>query len=412
MKVFRKIVLWMLVGLLSLGQLQRIELQYFGLNFAVYLHDIVITAFIFHILFTDPITYFRYIFESIKNNKIIVILLGITTTSFITNFIFTPDFTQLAYVFRLIVYILFGMLLAFLIKNKKYESEYLGFQFFSIGLFSLFLGFLQFILIKDTRFLSILGWDDHYARLISTYFDPTFTGIIFVVSLLIGLSNKFLQNKYLKLVQILLFSWGIILTFSRASYLALIIALAIVFLYSIETKKLVFGFLSFLFLIFLAPKPFGEGVNLLRTSTITARTNAFTSQLLHLSPQTVLIGNGLFSKKNSLDFQYISSAESQDTSVIVKQIIPSHSRMPDNVFINILLSTGIFGLLAFLVFISHYSRTIKKKNIYLFACFIALLVHSQFSNSLFQPFVLLVFLGAVVTLDQTKKAPKTTEKNE
>lgn len=398
MKIFRKIYLWIIVGLLALGQLQRIELYSFGTNISIYIHDLAIIFFLFHIFFTNPILYIAKVLAYIKNNKLLLFFLGILFFSLIINNIFYPDIIGFFYLLRLTTYILFGLSLVLLIKNNQYNRDYLGFQFFSIGLLSLLLGFIQFLFIKDTRFLSILGWDDHYARLISTYFDPGFTGIIFVLSLLLGLSNKYLENKYIKIILIIIFSWGIILTFSRSSYIALIIALAIVFLHKIEIKKIIAGLVCFTLLIFIAPKPFGEGVNLFRTSTITARKNAVTTQLSKLSKQTLLLGNGLFSEKNSLDFKYLEDTETNTPSTLTQEIIPSHSRMPDNVLINLLLSTGVLGLSVFLVLSLQFARILKENNIYLFAGFVALFVHSQFSNSLLQPFVLLIFLGSLATL--------------
>lgn len=397
MKNFRKILLWILVGLLSLGQLQRIELSQFNSSISIYFHDILIIFIIFHVLFTNFKEIRFTIINYLKKEKKLLLLSSLVLFSLIIN-ILGGDYISLLYFSRLILYIIFGILLIVLIKNNKYDPDYLKFQLFSVGVISLFLGFLQYIFIKDTRFLSIFGWDDHYARLISTYFDPGFTGIIFLFTLLIGLSCKYIQNNKIKIITVILFVWGIILTFSRASYLALIVSLLLLTTSYLKittdsAKKIAIGLLFITFLILLAPKPYGEGVDLLRTSTITARIAAISQQLTSLSPKTLILGNGLFSEKNSLN--YLSNEQNQ--------LIPSHSRMPDNLFINALLSTGIFGLLVFISLLYDLAKRIKLKNNYLYAGFIALLVHSQFSNSLLQPFILLLFLGGIATLTTPKK---------
>lgn len=386
MKIFRKIILWSLVGLLSLGQLQRLE---FFPNLAFYLHDVVISIFIFHVIFTNPITLYNYCKEILNKNKKIKIFIFFLLFPLVLNIFFNKDSISLLYFLRFFWYIIFGVTLGLLIKTKEISADYLQFQFFSVGVISLFLGFLQYIFIKDTRFLSILGWDDHYARLISTYFDPGFTGIIFLLTLLLGISSIFMRHRLVKLLILFAFSWGIVLTFSRASYLALVAAVCIILLSKLQIKKMTFGLLLFIGFVILAPKPFGEGVDLLRTSTITARTQAIAQQLKNLNAQTIFLGNGLFSEKNSLNYQ-------KNTL----ELIPSHSRIPDNIFVNIFLSSGIFGFFLFLLILFDFALILKKKNIYIFAGFIALLVHSQFSNSLLQPFVLLIFLGGLATLEK------------
>lgn len=397
MKNFRKIILWILVGLLSLGQLQRIELSQFNSAVSIYFHDILIIFIIFHVLFTNFKDIKLTVINYLKKEKKVLLFLFLLLFSHLLNII-SGDYISLLYSLRLFLYITFGISLSILIKNNKYDAEYFKFQLFSVGVISLFLGFLQYIFIKDTRFLSIFGWDDHYARLISTFFDPGFTGIIFLLTVLIGLSCKYIQNNTVKIITVAVFIWGIILTFSRASYLALIVSLLLLTTSYLKittdsAKKIVIGLLFIAFLILLAPKPYGEGVNLLRTSTITARIAAISKQLTSLSPKTLILGNGLFSEKNSLNYQLNEK----------NQLIPSHSRMPDNLFINVLLSTGIFGLLLFVSLLYDWAKRIRLKNSYIYAGFIALLVHSQFSNSLLQPFILLLLLGGIATLTTPKK---------
>jgi hypothetical protein len=396
MKIFRKIFLWILVGLLSLGQLQRLDLPQF--NGSIYLHDIFIIFWIFHICFTQPRIIYSTIFDFVKKQKKLQIFFILFSFSFFMSLLQTNDLIPLLYLTRLIIYIIFGFSLLILIKNKQYNSEYLKFQIFSIGLISLFLGFLQYLLIQDTRFLAILGWDDHYARLISTFFDPGFTGIIFLLSLLIGLSSQYLNNKFIKLFLIFIFTLGIILTFSRASYLASIIAFMVITFIKLKNIKLfwlkiIFSLLIFIFLIILVPKPVGEGVDLLRTSTIIARFSAIQQQFSDVTMKTIFIGNGPFALQNSINYPID----------IENNILISHSRIPDNIFITVFLSTGIFGLILFLWILFDWAKILLNKNIYLFTGLIAVIVHSQFNNSLLHAFVLLILLGGIASATINQK---------
>lgn len=399
MKIFRKIVLWTLVGLLALGQLQRVELPQYHIAF--YLHDILISIWVLTTLLKYPLKFIEYLKQFFNKNNKVKIFTSIALLSLVINTITSSDLTAIVYSLRLTTYITFTFSLAFLIKNKKINAEYLKFQIFSVGILSLILGFIQYVFIKDTRFLSVLGWDDHYARLISTYFDPGFTGIIFLLTLFFGLSSTYIKNKITQVLLILSFTWGIILTFSRASYLALITGFLIIALSGLKInkfilKKIFIGGLLFFTLIILAPKPFGEGVDLLRTSTINARYLALTQQLKNLDPKIIIIGNGPYSEKNSLN--YIESAKLNKTNN--QKLIPSHSRVPDNIFINVLLSTGVFGLIFFVSILFGWAKKLKSKDIFIYAGFIALLVHTQFNSSLIQPFVILIFLSGVATLKE------------
>jgi hypothetical protein len=392
MKIFRKIILWTLVGLLALGQLQRVELHQYNLSF--YVHDILISIWVLETFLQQPIKFKNFLIEFFDQNKKASIFASITLISLLINTAVSLDITAIFYSLRIMTYILFAFTLSFLIKNKKIDAEYLKFQLFSVGVLSLALGFLQYVYIKDTRFLSVLGWDDHYARLISTYFDPGFTGIIFLLTLFFGLSSKYIQNKAIQLLLIISFTWGIILTFSRASYLSLIAGFLIIAFPGLKInkgslKKIFIGVALFTLFVILAPKPYGEGVNLFRTSTIYARYTSVVQQLENLNPKIIFIGNGPYSEKNSLNYF------SDNTS----ELIPSHSRVPDNIFINVLLSSGVFGLLFFISFLLSSAKKLKSKDIFIYAGFIALIVHTQFNSSLIQPFVLLIFLSGVATID-------------
>lgn len=381
-------LLWVLVALLSLGQLQRVELSYHTALIAFYLHDVFIFTWVTYFVFTH-----LKFFTKIKLQlNLEIAFASIVLASLIYNSIFSFDIVQLLYLVRLCFYLVFAVSLIQLQKEKKLDTTILRFQFFCIGIFVLLLGFLQYTFVADTRFLAIFGWDDHYARMISTYFDPGFTGISLVITLLFGLSLPIMKSHpFVRLAAIFLFSLGVILTFSRASYIALLVSLAIYLLRNqIGQLKswLMVGVLTLLLLItvVLVPKPFGEGVNLLRTSTIIARSKAITQQLNKTTPTTFFIGNGPFSAHSSI-------ATNEE-----KKLLPSHSRVPDSLFIMIYSSVGILGLCLFLSLLIKWLKYLYRNDTFMFAVLCGLLIHAQFNNSLLQPFVLLLFLGGVATI--------------
>jgi len=183
----RKILLWTFVGLLALGQFQRIELggNFKGIN--IYLHDIFIFFWLIRFVFVEKLslTFGKFsLKKTISKYKIESIFTGITITGIILNVLINQDLISLLYLLRLGSYILFCLSLKQLVTKKLITRSELRFKFFGAGIIILFLGFGQLITINDTRFLAILGWDDHLNRLISTIFDPGFTGIILVISLM------------------------------------------------------------------------------------------------------------------------------------------------------------------------------------------------------------------------------------
>jgi hypothetical protein len=414
----RTILLWFFIGLLSLGQFQRIEFTGSLSNVNVYFHDIFIFlwlvgfSFIYASKFKDftCFTSKNLIKKTIKKFKIEVIFISIVMLGIILNIIQNKDFISMLYNLRLFGYLLFGLSLKTLVLNKKMIAEDLRFKFFGFGLIILILGYLQLIFVKDTRFLAILGWDDHFNRLISTIFDPGFTGIILLISYFYFLSlERFKNNKIVTTIITLNFFWGIALTFSRATYLVLIISLlGLGVIKNSKTKnqftlkKSLLYISIFIIMILLTPKPGGEGVDLSRTSSISARKLGIFQQILAIKPKTLLIGNGLFSKQNSLN--YLLDNENQYSSdQINNNLIPSHSRVPDNLFINLLLSTGILGtgLVVFLI-IKWLVKIITpggqvQTDPELFIAILATLIHAQFSNSMLQPFVLLMLLGGIAS---------------
>lgn len=234
---------------------------------------------------------------------------------------------------------------------KSFSNNFLtGLSKVSILLFLIF-GLTQYLFLPDLRFLKYLGHDDHFYRLVGTFLDPNFTG-----ALLSAISLIFIYfNQYLLLLISLV---SLALTFSRASYLSFLVGIV---LYAIIFKKykaiLVVCLLSLG--IFLSPKPFGEGVNLLRTFSIFSRL------------ENINYGLTLFTQKPLLGWGY------------------NTLNMPiSNSFVSVLATSGIVGFIAFLNLIKTIFIKSKKLNVVILT---TLLVHSLFNNTLFFIWVMAFF---------------------
>jgi len=159
------------------------------------------------------------------------------------------------------------------------------------------LAWIQYLFLPDTRFLLRYGWDEHYYRMIGTVLDPNYLGVmlgIIGIYLIYKYTNRQI-DKWGKILLMLSFG-GLIMTYSRAAWLAtgaglslFVIARSLrrgnlrqkidrhglwkglVMTFEIGSLKILIGLLFFGLVLYLSPKPGGEGVNLFRTASIEQR---------------------------------------------------------------------------------------------------------------------------------------------
>ena len=246
--------------------------------------------------------------------------------------------------------------LAYFLRFVSYTSFYFAFRTEGVRKYARYLllaavlflglGLLQYFFLPDIRFLAYLGFDDHYYRLIGSFLDPNFSGLILAVLVIL--------SPWPLLVIPLI---ALVLTFSRASFLSLAVGLIYLSLTNRRLKLLLTLLLLGLFL-YLVPKPFGEGVNLWRTFSIVSRVENQKNALL-LFTQKPIFGHGFSPLK------------------------------VDNSFIFVLATTGIVGFIAFVTFLKKVwlmtADPLARTSI------LVILVHSLFNNSLFYSWILALF---------------------
>jgi len=212
-----------------------------------------------------------------------------------------------------------------------------------------------------------LGWDPHLNRLVGSFFDPTFTGLIFLLFFLsLLLSPKLLFTDYLLLVTCYL---SLALTYSRSSYLSLLVCSFYLSRHRHNWKIFIF-FLALVATtwVVLPTRP-GEGNNLYRTSSIRAKIENY-RQGLSLFVTSPIIGCGY----NTLGFLRQNPSNTSH-----------HLFGFDSSLLTIAVTTGSIGLILFLLGI---------RNLFLFLTFprrlllIAVLAHSLFANSFLYPWTL------------------------
>ncbi len=364
--------------LLSMGQLQRINIG--SINF--YLHDIFIILWLTYFLLKKNQKIFsRLFFKLCKLSYLNRLALFYFAIIFIYHSLFgnQQNLLSLLYLIRWAVYILFAISL-----KVKIKKPILNFYLLASGLLFSFWGLLQYIFLPDTRFLKILGWDDHYYRLLSTQLDPNFAGILIVLAFWQLQKYKNKISSWLYILVNLLLILSLTLTYSRASFLAFVISLFFHAIFSLRKKRLeaypiiwilafVSIFLSNLFFNQLILKPGGEGVKLSRTSTVNVRVTILKNLVSNTSGVEWLVGKGLILKNVTNNYN----------------LWPNHSKFPPNIFVLIFQFSGLMGLSLIVYNLGKWFLANTKKKLLVGSVFLAVLIHSQFNHTLFQAFIFL-----------------------
>ncbi|MFZ2153218.1 MAG: O-antigen ligase family protein [Microgenomates group bacterium] len=241
--------------------------------------------------------------------------------------------------------------------------------FFTIIIANIIFGLIQYFIWPDFTYFKAIGWDDHLNRLLSTYFDPTFTALIYLLFFIHLFFKKkiTLVSSFLFLVTFLALAF----TYSRSTFLSLIICGLFV---SLVTKKSIifFGSLILIGLTIIAlPRPAGEGTKLERTSSISAKL-VNTTEALKLFCRSPLIGFGYNNLPN------------------IQQNYSSHSNSGfDSSLLTLLVTTGLIGLTLFL---TGFWQLFLVSSLETKTMLVAIFIHSLFANSLLYPFTLIFLI--------------------
>lgn len=252
------------------------------------------------------------------------------------------------------------------LNNKKTVKRGLIAFVILVILFS----YIQYFLYPDLRNLYYLGWDPHWFRVFGLFFDPSITGVIFIMLFFWVLEAGKIGT--VKLMGEIALLGLILLTYSRIVYLSFIAGLIYYFWKKITFKKILIFIFSFLLLILLLPRPFGESVRLERIFTIETRLKDYQE------------GLSLYVKKPFLGYGYNRLRYVRDQDLI------SHAGANfSSSFLTILVASGILGLLAFLIMLVEFYRI---GNLLSKTLLIVVSLASVFDNVLLVSFALIVFL--------------------
>lgn len=355
---------------LILGQLARFELTH---QLIIYPHDLLV---LIYLLFSLPQV-------SKDLNKKLALALPFFGWLGLTAFIKFIWFHQNIFLLHFLRMSIYSVFLALIPLELNKHNLKLKVFITNLPAFTTIVAAVMYIFSPDMRLLRILGWDDHYYRLIGPLLDPNFMGIIICVGIILTIKQLCANHQYrdqqlLHLVKLCFSSITLGLTFSRSSLLALGSSLlALIGLNFVNKQKLTQKILAQTFLITMiiiatlcfAPKPGGAGVNLARSYSVWSRAY-YDKQWLNFNPNSItdwLIGPTVTPNNLPAD---------------------THARLPNNLLASIYAWSGPVGVMLFLALLIRLIKKYRRK-IWLAACLCAILIFTQ-ANSVTEPFVFLI----------------------
>lgn len=362
---------YILFFLFSLGQIGRISIQNQNINF--YIYEVVLLGYFIYLFIKYKFTLFNT--KKVSGLYYFPIALAASFLFSISNYSFIQNATALLYLIRTSFYFILGMYMFEYFKNKKNRQDVItsGMVLFMISI--LITSFLQYFLYPNLRNLIYLGWDPHQFRIFGVFFDTSISAAIFglVIIYLLIKFNDFLFSKISRNLLLLAFIILGLLTYSRGFYISILITLIY---YLFKNKKikyifLLFGF--FLLSLYIIPKPFGEGVNLLRVYSIESRIYQNREGLKNWYK------NPLF----GVGYNHLKSVNK------IQSLYPEHatSAYPSS-FITVLATSGLIGILFFIFALKNLWNYSKMSRYFI----LFLSVFSLMDNILLHPFILFLLL--------------------
>ncbi|PIP74318.1 MAG: hypothetical protein CO135_02460 [Candidatus Levybacteria bacterium CG_4_9_14_3_um_filter_35_16] len=379
MEILRILLGILIIIFLPLGQIAKFDL---GFKASVTAFDIGLLFLVFFWIF-----YCLFRKKKIKAalTKPIILFVSVCFVSLLLN---TRGITMeqllvsVSYLFRWALYSIVYFIAVSLNKDKK--KGITAYLFYS-GIIILFLGFIQVFFYPSLKNLYYLGWDEHMYRLFSSFLDPNFTGIYFVVIFFLGIYLYFLKNKKRYIVLCILLLIGIFLTYSRTALVTLLLSTAS-FLVISNRKKIIIPIVLLVFLVtLLFPKTFkSEGTDYFRFFSVNARISSMQHGL------KIFIDHPFF----GIGFNSYRYFQEKYGFELTDYTIPSRAAAGvENSFVFILATTGIVGVISYLfILFKMFKLTLLNKSKILpkitFSILIGLIGSSMFINSLFYTFIM------------------------
>jgi hypothetical protein len=383
---WRNIFIFLFLIIFPFGQLTRMSFNLAGINVPLLPIDIIVgcgALYAFIEKFRKP-KIFGYIAK----------FLWVAFFSFIFSiFIFkTPLLVYgLFYLIRFVAYSYFLIYVWNFARGKEINRGLLMDSLLAVSIATAIFGWIQYFAVPSLKPFFILGWDEHLFRLVGTFLDPPFIGLIIVFGIIISL-NAFIEKRSKKMLIIVVFLLiSLAFTYSRGSYLALLAGLGVIGIYKRNLRQILSIVLGLALLIIVLPTSRNHILGIFRAFSVIARIDNYsrTIQIFKISPVFGVGYDNICLAKAKLDGSvnfFYHDCSGSDSSLLL-----------------ILATTGVIGIMAFCFSVYKIAKSLKRNSysVILSSSFAALLVHSLFSNSLFYPWILgyIVILLAISVKD-------------
>ncbi len=381
MNRFLKILIYSTFFFFIFGQLGRIHIPDQPIYFYLYELFITLTTIIF------IFKYKRQPFKNIEKKLPLSLFLLWMGVSFVISLFFyslNENIIASLYAMRLTMY---GVYIVYLFHHVSSTKLKLVVPLIMTSGLILLVSILQFFLYPDIGNIAYLGWDPHISRLVGVFLDPPIAaGMFFLSGWYLVYQAQKAKRQYLLIALLVITFILIVLTYSRGAFLAI---LSVILLFGISLKRYkmaVVMIVTIIILILLIPKAQTESINLMRTTSITARLEDY-GKGFEIWQKNPIFGIGY----NHIRFE----KEKYIDEVFVEDYNPSHGIASfHSSFMIILVTGGVGGLALF----SYILFVLSRKNTYFLMCVVFLSIISLFDNVLLHPFILF-FLGALFVAD-------------
>ena len=377
-----KFLFYLSFFLLSLGQLTRIS--FFGQQINIYLYEILAIFILLNFLIKYGLGPLSEYFKKFKFVYFLFLYLPFSFLLLFGDFKALENFISLLYYLRLVLYFLYFFYLTYHLK-KQLDFKNVLLRSLNIFIFLTIISSLaQYFWYPELRNLLYAGWDPHLYRLFGTFLDTSVAGAVYGIILLTLFlkGSEFIKTKWLFIGLLVIYFLFTVFTYSRSLFLTLFL---LGLLYATSKKRLrefIIFAVIFLILLIVAPKPFGEGVNLMRTFSIESRLDDYKTAI-NIWQKRPFFGYGYNRIRYVKRQMNISDEVGSD---ITHSGASFHSS-----FLVILVSGGIIGLILFIgVLYQLYNLSEMSKYLLLFLGLLSLT-----DNIFLHPFILFLFLNSV-----------------
>lgn len=379
------ILLTCLVTVFNLGQFGRISFVNQQIN--IYAYEIVCFILLLFFVYKEGFSPFGKLF---KNLKVASFFYGWLFISFLLSLFHYPMLSNLVaflYLLRICFYGIFG--LYFYTCFIKHDFQQLLAQKFTYdSILILLTSYIQYLFFPYLRPLIAYGWDPHLYRAFGVFFDPAISAGVYGYFYFYYLSQKKNTTTF---IFIALFFGLVLLSFSRIAYIAVILVTSYYF-FQTQKKRIIPVFIAatILVILFVIPKPWGEGVNLGRSFSIESR---YTDMKLALN---IAYENPIF----GIGYNHIRQ-EKELSKMVGKNDVTHAGASFHSSYLIILVTSGIGGFLIFLRLLYEGMKNLKI----LLLSFLYICILSLVDNILLHPFILfLLFISMPLNIATKARA--------